>query len=1276
MGGRGAEEGGAGPRMVDGEGGGSGEGEGEWAEAGNGVRVFSANESALRDARGVSSLGGSAESRRGVVDPEMEAANLKARRLRRGYDPRTFRMNEVSTVKYAHLLLWFPLSLLEQFRRLANLYFLLIAIISVMPFSPVSPVTNIGPFVVVLMLSMLKELYEDLLRRRKDAEMNSMPVHVVGLGEAEWRDVAVGDIVKLAGGALVPADMVLLSTSNPDCTAYVDTANIDGETNLKLRQSPKETRLFAGADGQDEASAEVFNVEVACEAPNRSIYTFEGVLRIPDGAGEDVSVSLGPEHIILRGCLLKNTTWAYGLVVYAGADTKVFKNSTKAPSKQSQAEKMMNQFVAFLFVMLFIICCIGAIGLSSEVEQNGMDHWYLSLATSDTFNPKDPAYVGFLNFLGLIALYSTLIPISLYVSIEFIKVIQSYALINNDLDMYYEPLDMHALARTSNLNEELGQVEYIFSDKTGTLTCNQMDFFKCSIAGISYGSGVTEIQRINSRRLGKAEPVSIAVPDAEVGWNFMDARLTHGAWKGEVRADLVKEFFTLLAVCHSVIPEGGTREDIVYQASSPDERALVTASKKFGFFFKSRNTGNGELIVEEDGGGDKVYTVLHELEFNSVRKRQSVIVRADDGSVQLYCKGADDAIFQRLHKSGNEFLQATREHLEEFGGDGLRTLCLASRKVPAAEYAAWLARYEEAITSLEGREEKVAALAEEIEQGLMLIGATAIEDKLQEGVGATIEILGKAGVKVWVLTGDKMETAINIGYACALLKNDMHQFTVTGDTTEVLASQAEGSEYAALVEREVERQLQAHLDAQALLREDPASAGDTMSLIIDGKALHHALSDRLLPKMLALSTGCEVCVCCRTEPMQKALVTLMVKRNVRNATQDRPVVTLSIGDGANDVPMIQAAHVGVGISGQEGQQAVMSADFAIGRFKHLGTLLLVHGRLCYVRLSRAVNYFFYKNTTYTFTQFWYLLYSMYSGQRYYDDVYQTVFNVIMSSIPVLVSGCIDRDVEDKRAAFDYPLLFFAGPKNLSLNPRIFTFWFCQGLWHSLVCFFVFVWGMTTPGTTGDGLALGPWAVSTGSYTAVIIVINLKLGSDISHWTYLHHIAIWGSIAVWFVFVCLYHSIERYIVYWAGFRIFASASFWICLLLSVVASLLPDVVCLALRRFAPAWGDTWFQSEYSVLHPLYHHFVQEETRRITEGEVLVIDESGSDVGVEPAYKRTSAFRAPPNMGFAYSSATADYASSHWRRANYSIKASHLLSSQKVKLRRASAAEKSA
>ena len=144
-----------------------------------------------------------------------------------------------------------------------------------------------------------------------------------------------------------------------------------------------------------------------------------------------------------------------------------------------------------------------------------------------------------------------------------------------------------------------------------------------------------------------------------------------------------------------------------------------------------------------------MYTVLHELEFNSVRKRQSVIVRADDGSVQLYCKGADDAIFQRLHKSGNEFLQATREHLEEFGGDGLRTLCLASRKVPAAEYAAWLARYEEAITSLEGREEKVAALAEEIEQGLMLIGATAIEDKLQEGVGATIEILGKAGVKVW-----------------------------------------------------------------------------------------------------------------------------------------------------------------------------------------------------------------------------------------------------------------------------------------------------------------------------------------------------------------------------------------------------------------------------------------------------------------------------------------------------------------------------------------------
>ncbi|OMO55008.1 hypothetical protein COLO4_36244 [Corchorus olitorius] len=388
---------------------------------------------------------------------------------------------------------------------------------------------------------------------------------------------------------------------------------------------------------------------------------------------------------------------------------------------------------------------------------------------------------------------------------------------NNSLYTFTGNLVMDNQTLPLSPNQLLLRVEYIFSDKTGTLTRNLMEFFKCSIGGETYGTGMTEIERGVAERKGiKVQEASMSTSSVkEKGFNFDDARLMRGAWRNEANPDACKEFFRCLAICHTVLPEGDeSPEKIKYQAASPDEAALVLAAKNFGFFFYS------------------------------TRKRQSVVCRYPGGRLVLYCKGADTVIFERLASGNDDLKKVTREHLEQYGSAGLRTLCLAYRDLAPDMYESWNEKFIQAKSSLRDREKKLDEVAELIEKDLILIGATAIEDKLQEGVPNCIETLSRAGIKIWVLTGDKMETAINIAYV----------------------------------------------------------------------------------------------VCCRVSPLQKAQVTSLVKKGARK-------ITLSIGDGANDVSMIQAAHIGVGISGLEGMQAVMASDFAIAQFRFLKDLLLVHGPL-------------------------------------------------------------------------------------------------------------------------------------------------------------------------------------------------------------------------------------------------------------------------------------------------------------------------------------------
>ncbi|KAG0289913.1 hypothetical protein BGZ98_003648 [Dissophora globulifera] len=809
---------------------------------------------------------------------------------------------------------------------------------------------------------------------------------------------------------------------------------------------------------------------VRSEQPNNSLYTYEGTLVMNSTQGNAKEVPLDPTQVLLRGAQLRNTNWIYGIVIFTGHESKLMRNASATPIKRTSVEKMTNIQIIFLFGILLAMALASAIGNMVITNRNIAELSYLGLTVSTA---RDFG----LNFLTFLILYNNLIPISLMVTMEVVKFWQAQ-LINSDLDMYYEKTDTPALARTSSLVEELGQIEYIFSDKTGTLTCNEMEFRQCSIAGLAYADVVEE---------GKQAHVEDGVEVGVHDFKQLDANL-----RNHPTSNIIDEFLTLLAVCHTVIPERqeGTSE-IVYQASSPDEGALVSGAAQMGYQFTTRRPRSVNIQV---AGRDLEYEILNVCEFNSTRKRMSTIVRGPDRKIKLYCKGADTVIMERLG-SENEFMDTTLQHLEDYATEGLRTLCVAMREIPEKEYQHWSHIYDRAATTIQNRSDELDKAAELIEKNLFLLGATAIEDKLQDGVPETINTLQQAGIKVWVLTGDRQETAINIGYSCKLIQEDMSLIICNEQT------HWETKEF---------------LETKVKAIKSTYQRGDEiepLALIIDGKTLGFALEKDIEKVFLELAVLCKAVICCRVSPLQKALVVKLVKKNLK-------AILLAIGDGANDVSMIQAAHVGVGISGLEGLQAARSADFAISQFRYLKKLLLVHGAWSYQRLSKLILFSFYKNICLYMTQFWYAFYNGFSGQTVYESWTISLYNVVLTVLPPLMLGIFDQYVS-ARMLDRYPQMYMLGQKSEFFNVRTFWGWASNAIYHSVLLFFACAFIFKNDFIMVNGTIGGAWIMSVTLYTSVLATVLWKAALITDLWTKYAYISIPGSMLFWMGFFPLF-----------------------------------------------------------------------------------------------------------------------------------------------------------
>ncbi|KAJ6428709.1 hypothetical protein OIU84_020392 [Salix udensis] len=970
-----------------------------------------------------------------------------------------FAGNSIRTSKYS-VFSFLPRNLFRQFHRVAYIYFLIIAVLNQLPQLAVfGRGASIMPLAFVLSVTAVKDAYEDWRRHRSDRVENNRLAWVLvddEFQQKKWKDIQVGEILKIQANETFPCDIVLLSTSEPTGVAFVQTVNLDGESNLKTRYAKQETISKIPEE-------EMINGLIKCERPNRNIYGFQANMEV-----EGKRLSLGPSNILLRGCELKNTAWAIGVAVYCGRETKAMLNSSGAPSKRSHLETRMNFETIILSLFLTLLCSIVSVCAAVWLRHRKDELDILPFYRRKDFAhgaPQNFNYYGWgleiiFTFLMSVIVFQIMIPISLYISMELVRVGQAYFMIR-DMLLYDEESNSRFQCRSGWED---------FAAKDGGEACNTI--------------------------------VPLVVDDtSDSPVKLLD-----------------------------------------YQGESPDEQALAYAAAAYGFMLTERTSGHIAINIQ---GERQRFNVLGLHEFDSDRKRMSVILGCPDKTVKVFVKGADTSMFSVIDRSLNtNIIHATEAHLQTYSSMGLRTLVFGIRELNNSEFEQWHLAFEAASTAIIGRAALLRKVANNVENSLTILGASAIEDKLQQGVPEAIESLRTAGIKAWVLTGDKQETAISIGYSSKLLTSKMTSIIINSNSKQSSRRSLED----ALV---TSKKLTITSGITHNTGASDAAAVNPVALIIDGTSLVHILDSELEELLFELATKCSVVLCCRVAPLQKAGIVALVK----NRTRD---MTLAIGDGANDVSMIQMADVGVGISGREGQQAVMASDFAMGQFRFLVPLLLVHGHWNYQRMGYMILYNFYRNAVFVLVLFWYVIFTSFTLTTAITEWSSMLYSIIYTALPTIVVGILDKDLS-RRTLLKYPQLYGAGHRQEAYNSKLFWLTMIDTLWQSVAVFSIPLFAYWA--SSIDGSSIGDlWTL------AVVILVNLHLAMDISRWSWITHAVIWGSIIATFICVTIIDAVPIFSGYWAIFHVAKTELFWLCLLAIVLAALIPRYVVKFLYQY--------------------------------------------------------------------------------------------------------------
>ena len=1296
--------------------------------------------------------------------------------------PEKYCDNSVRTTQYT-LLSFLPLALLDQYKNPFNIYFLVSMIINMIPaISSVNPATNLLPVIIVLIINLIREAVEDYRKYSNDKLSNETLNYVYKLPKflkQKCANIKVGNIVRVGKEETIPADLLIIKTSLKTGFCYMQTANLDGETALKPREAINFTQQRLKYDSpktfKNILSSQDDKCFIEVDVPSENIYEISGTIIF-----KNQKIPFDSKNILLKGSRLKSVNYAFGIAIYTGKDTKLMKNINRTRLKKSDMDKILLYIIIFLIGLSIVITAISSIigcmyrrkGLP-DYETNDMKKAYIF------YYRKGESKKNSLEIIRIIAGHfyiSTVIPISIMIVNAVIKVFQSAFLENSQ--QYKEDEGDKIKCYSTTLIEQLGKIKYIFSDKTGTLTKNEMLFKGCSIYTqlfddtISNQGEIKEKKQIympmpSALRTGLSLTQRLSVPKAEKkkkkgkekGKEKANsyARKVTSAYSGftenepmNAHSKIVQNFcidyffnclnpenqeskvislpldngdvppFTLheamdqfllnIVTNHDVLVEKRTeKNDVIYQGISPDEVTLVSTADEFGYTFLSRE--NGKIILEiydyeKNETELREFKILQKFDFTSERQSSAIILRdLKINKIVLYMKGSDRKIFEGVNLFSSKYLlEKTREHVDQFAHQGLRTLCYSFKYIEENEYNTWLKEYEYmrySATKDKSLNSEVEKLIDKIESNTILLGATALEDKLQERVKRDIKDFIEADINFWMITGDKMDTAETIGHSCGIISEDSEVFKIkeSKDTNKVMeeleiikqkiiksneelekivlhhnqklskikqkennddlgvnifvpndtkkneqakknminsdilqltdnnninninispdksivnnnnindynkletkseisnknseksASPSEVIEYlkqiekpnsdysdeASVVKKNEEltkignlitntnnnnnktnnnniqsdnSNIQLYnnnkdknkaslfkISTKSQLNEnkrDYIKAYDYLqqklteyskktkrrcflfklnyiypqpdkiyeknekirtkyTLIIEGLSIDTCIENEVISKLFyELIKDSRSLICCRASPSQKSKIVRFMKKNSKE-------LTLAIGDGGNDVNMIKAADVGVGIFGKEGYQAAYNSDYAISQFKYLKRLLFVDGRFSLKRNSYFIYHYFYKNVIYSMAQFWFQIFSLFSGRSLMDDWYATGFNSFFTVVPIAVRAVVEEDFDadftkcskskKKKLSYLFPDIYKEFRESKPFNIIKFIFIYMLACFISIIFYIIPAFSFYK-GTYGmKGISYSFWDVSWESLFCIII----------------------------------------------------------------------------------------------------------------------------------------------------------------------------------------------
>ena len=1002
--------------------------------------------------------------------------------------------NEEENNKY-NIVTFLPVVLFNQFKQFGNFFYLIMSITQFFPELKVGFLfTYISPLAFVVCVSMAKELYDDINRYLQDKKTNATKINVLVLAdnkksvktiEKAASELLVGDIIELKKNSRVPADIVVLKTFNEsnDNQAFIRTDQLDGETDWKLRKAPGLTQQM------DELTLFTCNGYVECEPPSKLIYNFQGVVnsRTKEGSKKE------PLN-------LENTMWAstvvasmkvIGIVIYTGKETRARMNSSSPKLKIGILDMELNRSNMYLFGIMFFLAFI--------------------LASAKGFDSK-----FIFTLIKYIILFCAIIPISLRVNLDVSKTYFSFV-INRDKSI------PETIARNSTIPEELGRISYVFSDKTGTLTKNEMVFKKIAMETEQFGeesfNDLKEIlldeckindapllDLINMEQKTSEDNIGESLVEGSMQETFTPEKKRQKKFRRQ-RNKIIRDTITSMVLCNNVTPVQDEEDPsvITYQASSPDEIALV----KFAESVNMRLVGRTDKEIKIKDAVDHIeeFEVLANFPFSSDTKRMGIVLKnKEHNHIIYYLKGAENVMMKFVKK---EYVSYISENAENLATKGLRTLVLSQKIISQEEYDRWDREYKEALTSMENRQEKIAEVVSKLENNMEFLCVTGVEDLLQDDVATTIDNLRNAGMKVWMLTGDKVETATCISISAGIKAKNHKIFTIRNDEFEHKSKEADAEKL-----KEFFKEYQRKIDI------------DPHIFIIDGDTLDLALKN-CEEEFFHTSMQAPSVVCCRCSPTQKRIIVKTIKKY----TDAR---TAAVGDGGNDVAMIQEADVGIGIVGKEGLQASLASDYSIKEFKTLSVLLLWWGRISYKNTSTMANFIMHRGMIISLNQFIFSCCFYFNPVALYNGFLSFGYSTIFTSLPA-ISVLLDQDVA-KDNVLKFPTLYKILLKGRELNFKSFLYWLLKSIYQSMIIMFgSFVF-------FSDNIFL---KIVTVTFTALIYleILNVYLEISTYHWF------MWVSFISTCIVYLLTIALLKY--YLDIYFIFQGDIFWKIPILSII-----------------------------------------------------------------------------------------------------------------------------